>query len=583
MASSSRTFNAVHALRGLALSHLGGALLATILCLTGASAFAVRAEIGYDDLVNEYTGLLPDGSGVNIGMVEAENLGIAGQYMPNVNNSELVDVTFINGSSSQFPSPTTSNHATMMALWITGDTLGIATKVPQITVYEADYFLNSVLRLSPSNAGAPLAPSYKVLNNSWVGAFEDDANNVEALGRLDYLANTYDVIVPAGVYNGSANAPFELLSYAYNVISVGRTDGNHTRGPTDLAGYGPGRLKPEIVGPRDTTSANTAVVSSVATMLYQSATDTVHFPSADPQAAKSETMKAILMAGATKQEFPTWENASPTQPLDTIYGAGEVNVYNSFFIQQGGQFDGQSTSGGARMGDYGWDYGELSQGGSLFYELEVPDFYTGGELSVVLAWNALVTDGNSGAAFDPVLNLANLDLKLYDEQGLLTGSPLAISESNVDNVEHIYLPETPVGKYTLEVLYNTTDNLGAPPSLQDFGIAWRLDSEAPYRATGDYNQDGVVDSADYTLWRDLLGSSIDLAADGDLNGVVDQGDYLVWQNAFGSTHTPPMVTITSLTTLSAAASQAVGSPEPAAAVMLATLFAAGLLAPRRSR
>jgi hypothetical protein len=50
---------------------------------------------------------------------------------------------------------------------------------------------------------------------------------------------------------------------------------------------------------------------------------------------------------------------------------------------------------------------------------------------------------------------------------------------------------------------------------------------------GDYNQDGVVDAADYTVWRDTLGSKTDLRADGDRDGTIGTGDYNVWKTNFG--------------------------------------------------
>jgi hypothetical protein len=52
--------------------------------------------------------------------------------------------------------------------------------------------------------------------------------------------------------------------------------------------------------------------------------------------------------------------------------------------------------------------------------------------------------------------------------------------------------------------------------------------------TGDYNSDGKVDAADYTVWRDTLTSATDLRADGNGNLVVDAGDYLEWKNNFGA-------------------------------------------------
>jgi hypothetical protein len=56
---------------------------------------------------------------------------------------------------------------------------------------------------------------------------------------------------------------------------------------------------------------------------------------------------------------------------------------------------------------------------------------------------------------------------------------------------------------------------------------------------GDYDGNGKVDAADYTLWRDTLGSTSDMRANGDNSGastgVIDQADYTFWKTHFGST------------------------------------------------
>ncbi len=54
---------------------------------------------------------------------------------------------------------------------------------------------------------------------------------------------------------------------------------------------------------------------------------------------------------------------------------------------------------------------------------------------------------------------------------------------------------------------------------------------------GDYNGNGVVDAADYTLYRGTLGQSVMpfSGADGNGNGVIDTGDYNVWRANFGNT------------------------------------------------
>jgi hypothetical protein len=51
---------------------------------------------------------------------------------------------------------------------------------------------------------------------------------------------------------------------------------------------------------------------------------------------------------------------------------------------------------------------------------------------------------------------------------------------------------------------------------------------------GDYNGNGIVDAADYIVWRDTLGfSGIGLAADGNGSGMIDTGDFEVWKAHFG--------------------------------------------------
>jgi parallel beta-helix repeat protein len=53
-------------------------------------------------------------------------------------------------------------------------------------------------------------------------------------------------------------------------------------------------------------------------------------------------------------------------------------------------------------------------------------------------------------------------------------------------------------------------------------------------AAGDYNHDGKIDAADYTVWRDTLGSTANLAADGNATHIIDPGDYIAWKTHFGS-------------------------------------------------
>ncbi len=90
---------------------------------------------------------------------------------------------------------------------------------------------------------------------------------------------------------------------------------------------------------------------------------------------------------------------------------------------------------------------------------------------------------------------------------------------------------------------------------------------SPNYSNGDYNNDGIVDAADYTYWRNRIGQHVNLGtgADGDLSGVIDAGDYDIWKANFGKLvpNVPP----------GAGAGSVAGVPEPTAlALLLAALL-----------
>jgi hypothetical protein len=55
-------------------------------------------------------------------------------------------------------------------------------------------------------------------------------------------------------------------------------------------------------------------------------------------------------------------------------------------------------------------------------------------------------------------------------------------------------------------------------------------------STGDYNENGLVDAADYVVWRDMLGEFVahGEGADGNGDGIIDADDYSFWANRFGN-------------------------------------------------
>jgi hypothetical protein len=78
------------------------------------------------------------------------------------------------------------------------------------------------------------------------------------------------------------------------------------------------------------------------------------------------------------------------------------------------------------------------------------------------------------------------------------------------------------------------------PGLQwnlDYGSRSLLLSVVSEVLPGDFNRDGLVDAADYVMWRKLEGQQVTpgTGADGNNDGWVDDGDINVWKTNFGRT------------------------------------------------
>jgi sulfatase modifying factor 1 len=77
---------------------------------------------------------------------------------------------------------------------------------------------------------------------------------------------------------------------------------------------------------------------------------------------------------------------------------------------------------------------------------------------------------------------------------------------------------------------------GAVTDTESNTIGFRVARVVPGLLPGDYNGNAALDAADYTIWRDTLGSTTDLRANGDNTGasqnIIDQADYDFWIDEF---------------------------------------------------
>jgi hypothetical protein len=162
-------------------------------------------------------------------------------------------------------------------------------------------------------------------------------------------------------------------------------------------------------------------------------------------------------------------------------------------------------------------------------------------------WHATNVTNNTAAGF------------VSADEGFLQSGPDPHGLPRQDGLEYESSQFVPYGT-------NITDTLGTPNyPLNQTSLPW------------DFNGNGVVDAADYTVWRDSLGQTdptgTSLAANADRDGSVDQTDYLAWKYHFGESL--PNVGAGSL-----AGRLAVPEPATGAFVMLAAVV---MLGSRRRR
>lgn len=452
-----------------------------------AASAAYRSNVGYDELQSYLgAGNVPTAADIQVMQVEAQPKGSV-HYMPNYGTGELAGKFFTNVSNS---SNGTTVHATTVATNLDGNNTSIAPGIGTLSTtpilnYEANDYINNFL---VNGGAAPLTTTARVANQSWIGDAGNANDNAALLARLDYTVVQDDLIQVVGLPNTpTGNDPpqnLPLWKDAYNAITVGVTSGNHL--PTTVAVdslYTASRVAPTLVAPESATSYATPIVSASAALLLDAAKTHTDWSTGTytnrtrtiTDGESSEVIKAVLMAGADRSADNvsgadlTDYTVDTDNGLDHRYGAGQVNIYNSYRILEGTEQHSAEDGNASDITDFGWDRDDHFGGDSGSNTTGTYDFIAAGPGSIIasLVWNLNVGDTEAGPAFVLGAAFYDLNLSLIDTT---TNTTVASSLSNINNTENIWYDGLIAGdSYQLLVTANGTFDW-------DYGLAWRIAS-----------------------------------------------------------------------------------------------------------
>ena len=447
-------------------------------------------DIGFTDLKLELGSALPDGSSITVTQVEAPNpldsVTLTGPCIPNKASAEFSLITFNDYTQGTVScTGAVSSHATAAAQKFYGSITSALTAIGSVDLFEANDWLGAGF-LNTGGAGIGTS-STRIANHSWQGdAVINGVDwNPEILRRLDYLVEVDEFIQVVAMV--SSPNTVHLLSTSFNAIVVSLSKGSsYGTGALDST-YVANRTRPDIVAPESTMSSATPRVASATALLADYGHSNTAL-STDPQivstintngdtiynAERSETIKAVLMAGADRNTVGNSISIDITDyrvdlanqtsnGLDRRFGAGQVNIYNSYHILAAGE-QNSTEDGGTAIANTGFDYDPTFGGLNSSNATATYSFSTnaigGQKIKASLVWNLDVLTESTDVFYD-------LDLELVD---VATNLVVASSASAIDNTENIWFDLLSNHDYQLKVIRGT----GQAVFNWDYALAWQI-------------------------------------------------------------------------------------------------------------
>ena len=252
------------------------------------------------------------------------------------------------------------------------------------------------------------------------------------------------------------------------------------------------------------------------------------------------------------------QNGSP-HAISELNPSGTVNITTGAPLNLGSVFQyPQATAIGQELEDIQFEYympdGSVVQA-QVIYEGQARlndvvlfvdpvdgDAYIQHQSSIALAIDGYNIHSPSGS-----LLTGNSDWSSLQDQGNSLWTEAGPTANNLTEL---------LAEGAVSLSLGTTFNLGSPfrtvldGGTEDLIFSYLLEGDDEFTqgkvvykefdlafVAGDYNRDGIVDLADYTVWRNSLNTTVPngTGADGNNDGLVNTDDYLVWKDHFGQT------------------------------------------------
>ncbi|MBN1906113.1 MAG: hypothetical protein JW927_13560 [Deltaproteobacteria bacterium] len=485
-----------------------------------------KDDIGHTLLLSELDIEIPNGNGVHVTLVEALS---SDKWIPNLSNTQFTGKTF-HDMSTGHPEGY-SGHANSVAQLFFGNTSSIAPGITQIDLYTAGYGSDHVYWPPPPwdfmgrgflwagwlYGPYPIQPLYndpespscysgnvsspgRIANHSWVAS----STSSEILRRIDWVIGRDEYMQAV-----ASRATSALLSSAFNVVSVGLTTGESAAGtPAIDSDYTADRPLPNLVAPQSTLSSATPVVAAAMALLVETGSDPLLSNDSVEQwatnrdgeivynAERSEVIKAALMAGADRftQNTSTTANIvdyrkdpyKTANGLDGRYGAGQVNIYNSYHIIANGEQNSDEDNS-SRDGVISWEGFDFDPAfGIVGGNANRASYYFTSDavhcrLAVSLVWNIKI-DGGSCLNFNGDATLYDLNLYLYDVTDPESPRLIASSSGSATNTENLWVALEKDRNYKIEVLPGE----GQGDFVWDYALGWRIITDGDRDNISDY-------------------------------------------------------------------------------------------------